>query len=203
MNYLAHLALAQPNGRSLAGNLMGDFMKGVKIKSLPMPIQKGIANHRAVDRFTDSHADVLALKPLFSQRYRRFAGVMIDISFDYFLTKHWQRFYAQPHQDFVQHCYERLLTQRAYMPIRMKKTVEHMAEDDWLSGYKQFERVGFALDKVAERIRFRNDFSGSGSEVVEHYAAIEAAFLALYPALQAHIVQQGIEQVMESPADLD
>ena len=55
MNYLAHAALAQPQPQSLVGNLLGDFCKGVAIDTLAQPIQAGLANHRAVDRFTDSH----------------------------------------------------------------------------------------------------------------------------------------------------
>jgi acyl carrier protein phosphodiesterase len=46
--------------------------------------------------------------------------------------------------------------------------------------------VSYALDRVAQRIRFKNNFSGAGAEVERHYAALEQAFLVLYPALQQH-----------------
>ncbi|MGB0847182.1 MAG: ACP phosphodiesterase [Thiolinea sp.] len=193
MNYLAHLSLAQSHSLSLTGNLMGDFMKGVRIGELPVAIQRGISNHRATDRFTDQHPAVLQLKPLFSERYRRFAGIVVDVSFDYFLTKHWQDFHAVPLRGFLDESYQGLLAGRKHMPVRMQETVEKMAVQDWLSGYSSFEQVGFALDRVAERIRFRNDFSGAGIEAEQHYSELEQAFLILYPELQAHISQLAIE----------
>lgn len=186
MNYLAHLSLAQPDPHSLTGNLMGDFMRGVDMAALPEGIQRGIENHRAIDRFTDHHPAVLALKPLFSDRYRRFSGIIIDISFDYFLTKHWQLFQQTGLRGFIDDCYRGLLESRAHMPPRMRATVEHMAAQDWLSGYTELSQVSYALDRVAQRIRFKNNFSGAGAEVERHYAALEQAFLVLYPALQQH-----------------
>ena len=194
MNYLAHLSLAQPNSHSLTGNLLGDFMHGVVLPALPPAIQAGVANHRAVDRFTDHHAAVIALKPLFNERYRRFAGIIIDISFDYFLSKHWLQFMAVPRPQFLAQAYQGLLAGRGYMPARMQQVVERMAEQDWLSGYDQLSQVGFALDRVAERIRFSNDFRDAQQEVEQHYVALEQAFLALYPALQQHIAGLGLEQ---------
>lgn len=169
-------------------------MKGVRMEALPSGIQRGIENHRAVDRFTDRHPVVAELKPLFSERYRRFAGIIVDISFDYFLTKHWPVFHALPLRKMLDNSYTGLLAGREYMPQRMRKTVEQMTAQDWLSGYASFEQVAFALDRVAQRIRFRNNFSAAGVEAEQHYAALEQAFLQLYPDLQAHIQQLALEK---------
>ncbi len=193
MNYLAHLSLAQPDSYSLTGNLMGDFMKGVRIDALPIEIQRGIENHRAVDRFTDQYSAVDALKPLFSERYRRFSGIIIDISFDYFLTKHWSLFHEVPLRATLNNSYAGLLAGRTYMPERMKTTVEQMTAQDWLSGYARFDQVAFALDRVAQRIRFRNNFNGAGVEAEKNYVALEQAFLMLYPDLQVHIRRLALE----------
>ncbi|HPE60880.1 MAG TPA: ACP phosphodiesterase [Thiolinea sp.] len=193
MNYLAHLSLAREHPDSLTGNLMGDFMKGVDMAALPPAIQAGIHNHRAVDRFTDRHPAVLALRPLFSARYRRFAGIMLDVGFDYFLTRHWSRFHAVPRADFIRQSYDGLLAGLPWMPQPMQFTVQRMAANDWLSAYDDFARVGFALDRIAERIRFPNDFAGSARELIRHQERIEAVFLALYPALQQHVDVLGLE----------
>lgn len=190
MNYLAHLSLSPPDPHSLTGNLMGDFMKGVDMDALPAGIQRGITNHRAIDKLTDSHPAVLALKPLFDERYRRFSGIIIDISFDYFLTKHWSLFHAAPVREHIDHCYQGLLAGREYMPPRMLTTVERMVGQDWLSGYTGLGQVAFALDRVAQRIRFRNRFEGAGAEVERHYDGLEQAFLVLYPVLQANTEPQ-------------
>ena len=85
MNYLAHLHLSQPNGESRFGNLLGDFMHGVQPHTYSRLVQAGLANHRLVDKFTDQHAQVIQAKQLFSARRRRFAGIIVDVSFDHFL----------------------------------------------------------------------------------------------------------------------
>lgn len=190
MNYLAHLSLSLPDPHSLTGNLMGDFMKGVDMSTLPPAIQQGIDNHRAIDKLTDNHPAIMALKPLFSQRYRRFSGIITDVSFDYFLTKHWSLFHDMPVKDYIDFCYRGLLVSRDYMPPRMKATVEAMAEQDWLSGYTELSQVAYALDRIAQRIRFRNQFEGAGKEVERNYDALEQAFLVLYPLLQNHANHQ-------------
>lgn len=190
MNYLAHLSLSQPDPHSLTGNLMGDFMKGVDMDALPVGIQQGITNHRAIDKLTDNHPVVLALKPLFRERYRRFSGIIIDISFDYFLTKHWALFHNMDIKAYIDDCYQGLLAGRDYMPPRMLMTVGRMVEQDWLSGYTKLEQVAYALDRVAQRIRFRNRFEGAGTEVERNYNALEQAFLVVYPVLQLHAKSQ-------------
>ena len=50
MNYFAHLALARPTPASKVGNLLGDFMRGVREEELPPPVRQGLRNHRLVDR---------------------------------------------------------------------------------------------------------------------------------------------------------
>lgn len=190
MNYLAHLSLSPLDSHSLTGNLMGDFMKGVDMDALPAGIQQGITNHRTIDKLTDNHPAVLALKPLFSERYRRFSGIIIDISFDYFLTKHWALFHDSVIKAYIDDCYQGLLAGREHMPPRMLRTVEHMVDQNWLSGYTELDQVAYALDRVAQRIRFRNRFEDAGAEVERHYDALEQAFLVVYPVLQAHANSQ-------------
>jgi acyl carrier protein phosphodiesterase len=65
MNYFAHLVLSQPTVESTVGNLLGDFAKGVKREALNPAVSFGLDNHRAVDRFTDAHESIQALKRLF------------------------------------------------------------------------------------------------------------------------------------------
>src|SRR5690242_14634083 len=62
MNHLAHLFLAAPTAESLIGNLAGDFVKGRIGDRFPPAIADGIAQHRRIDAFTDSHPSVAAFR---------------------------------------------------------------------------------------------------------------------------------------------
>lgn len=194
MNYLAHAALAQPQPQSLVGNLLGDFCKGVAIDTLPQPIQAGLANHRAVDRFTDNHPLVREARACFSTERRRFAPVALDVLFDHFLIRHWQQFHATPYLQAKSELYLQLATAEPLMPEAMAVVMRKVRQQDWLAAYQQLEGVAMALDRIAQRIRFANRFSGAGQDIERHYPRLERVFLAFYPELQAHVAELGLEQ---------
>jgi acyl carrier protein phosphodiesterase len=194
VNYLAHAALAQPQPPSLVGNLLGDFCKGVAIETLPMAIQAGLANHRAVDRFTDHHPLVREAKACFSKERRRFAPVALDVLFDHFLIRHWQRFYTTPYAEAKTALYQQLAIAEPLMPETMALVMRKVRQQDWLAAYQHLDGVAMALDRIAQRIRFANRFSGAGQDIERHYPLLEQAFLAFYPELQAHVAALELER---------
>jgi acyl carrier protein phosphodiesterase len=193
MNYFAHLALAQPTVASKVGNLLGDFMRGVREDELAEPVRRGLHNHRLVDRFTDHHPLVVEGRQRFSVRRRRFAGVALDVLFDHFLIRHWARFDDRPLQAVIDENYRLLQRGTALMPETMRITTRHMAEHDWFNHYAQLDNVGRALDRIAARIRFANQFHGALEEILEHHDHLERVFLELYPQLRAHVTAEALE----------
>ncbi len=193
MNYLAHLHLSQWTSLSLVGNLMGDFMKGVDITMLPSVVQRGIKNHQAVDKFTDSHVVVKELKKLFTKERKRFASIALDILFDHFLILHWQKFHGEELSSFLEKVYKKLDKERGVMPIYMQEIVSRIIEYDILHSYKTLEGVSAALDRVASRITMKHSFYNAIIEVEEHYKTFEEGFLLFFPDLVAHIDHLAIE----------
>lgn len=194
MNYLAHAALAQPQPQSLVGNLLGDFCKGVAIDTLPPPIQAGLANHRAVDRFTDSHPLVREARGCFSAERRRFAPVALDVLFDHFLIQHWQKFYVKPYPQAKSELYLQLALAEPLMPEAMAAVMRKVRQQDWLAAYQKLDGVAMALDRIAQRIRFANRFRGAAEDIASHYVHLEQIFLTFYPELQAHVYTLALER---------
>jgi acyl carrier protein phosphodiesterase len=194
MNYLAHTALAQPNHYSLVGNLLGDFCRGVSLDTLPAPVLAGLANHRAVDYFTDQHCEILKAKQLFSAKRRRFSGIALDVLFDHFLIHHWPKYYPQPFADYKHHLYRNLAAAEHLMPASMAATMSRLRRDDWFSHYQQLSALGTALDRIAGRIQFSNQFAGIIEEIVPNYAELEQRFLCFYPQLQQQVRQLKLER---------
>ena len=193
MNYLAHLFFAHPSTASMHGNLMGDFAQGLDIRTLPPAVQQGIANHRAIDRFTDQHPQVRQLKQHLSDKRRRYAGIITDIIFDHYLVKHWQRYSGQAFDVFVRTTYSHIEPRQPYVPERMQTMLDRMIRQDWLRGYGEIDNIGRAIDRLSARIRFENHLAGALDEVLAHERHYEQAFLAFFPELQQHVEQQAIE----------
>lgn len=196
MNHLAHLCLAQPTVESRVGNLLGDFARGVDAGSLSVGLQNGLANHRAVDAFTDRHPQVRKAKTLFSDQRRRFAGVALDVLFDHYLIRHWTRFHNQNHDEFIASLYQDLTQGRDLMPLHMQQVTLSIVERDWFGSYASLDNIGRALDRVAGRIRFPNQFAGIIEEIRAHDRDLEVAFLDFYPQLVDHVQDRALETVL-------
>lgn len=194
MNFLAHLVLAEATAESRLGNLMGDFCQGLDLSRLPDAVQAGIWRHRAVDRFTDAAVEVQQAKTLFSKARRRFAPVIIDVLFDHLLLKHWHELEARDFTVLCHDIYQQLWQQRALMPPAMQVTVFSIVQQDWFGSYRQLDNIGLALDRIASRIRFDNQFTGSIEEIRQHLPELETLFMQFYPRLQTHVQQLGDER---------
>ena len=195
MNYLSHLYLSQRTPESYTGNLMGDFKPSADLRAkLPQEVLLGIENHRLVDRLTDKYQPVRDLRTLFSSKRRRYAGIITDIAFDYFLIKHWDADQDGDFHHFEEDCYRGLAACEHWMPDRMALVTGKMREHSWLSHYASLDGIGRSIDQVSKRLRFENNMAGGVEEVERHYAEIESAAMRLFEHLKTHIDAAGIER---------
>jgi acyl carrier protein phosphodiesterase len=197
VNHFAHLVLAKPTVESTVGNLLGDFARGLDQNALPAPIQAGLFNHRAVDRFTDSHPLVLEMKQAFSASRRRFAGIALDIYFDHLLLTYWDRFEVRNLDNLIVEFYQRMHEGQAMMPHDdMRRVTRRMIEFDWFGSYRDIDSISESLDRVAARIRFANEFDNSIEDLQRNHEMICRGFLEFYPQLQQHVTEQALEPVV-------
>jgi len=194
MNHFAHLVLSQPTIESTVGNLLGDFARGVDPHLLPEAVKAGLINHRAVDRFTDSHPLVKEMKLGFSRERRRFAGIALDIYFDHLLISHWEKFESRDLKPLITEFYQRMSDGQELMPgENMRRVTRRMIEFDWFGSYREIDAVAESLDRVAGRIRFANQFDNAIEDLLRHHEMIRDGFFEFYPQLQQHVADQAIE----------
>lgn len=194
MNYFAHLVLSQPTIESTVGNLLGDFARGIDQSSLKPAVLAGLKNHRAVDRFTDNHVKIAGIKQCFSPQRRRFAGIALDVYFDHLLMNHWQEFDQRNLNEVIAGFYMRMENGRTLMPgSEMRRVTSRMVTNDWFGSYRDINSVAEALDRIAGRIRFPNEFVNAIEDLRRNEELILTVFLQFFPELRTHIESLAFE----------
>ncbi len=183
MNYLAHFHLAWPEPGLIAGALEGDYRKGRLRGELPDSIERGVRLHRAVDAFTDDHPDIARLRQAFPSGLRRYAGIVIDISFDHFLARHWARYSPVDRQTFNQAVYATLRDAHGELSAPAQRMSLRMAQIDLLDHYFQWETVSASAERVGARLKRGNPFLGMEPQLQPLREPLEQCFVDFYPEL--------------------
>jgi acyl carrier protein phosphodiesterase len=186
VNWLAHLRLAPPDPLLRLGNLCGDFVRGVDVATLHPALQRGIAQHRAVDAFVDAHAVVRRSRQRLDPPFRRFAGVLVDVFYDHYLARDWDRlgggeslpaFAAAVHAELRRH--------HDLLPARLQRAVPAMESQQWLVGYAEVAGIDAVLWRMARRLARATPLGRGAGQLRAHYRGLEDDFAAFWPALVA------------------
>lgn len=183
MNYLAHLFFSDPSEDALLGSLLGDFVKGNPAGRFPSAVADAILFHRKIDSFSDRHLITRRSRDRISPLRRRFAGIIVDVCYDHFLSRNWQQFSPVGLESFVGRVYFVLSNNEAMLPERLLRVLPRMISENWLGNYTQLRGVGDALDRIAGRLSRGGDFKGAVAEIDANYRDLEADFLEFFPDL--------------------
>jgi acyl carrier protein phosphodiesterase len=185
MNFLAHLYLSGDDPKVMVGNFIADFVKGRESISQYEPdIAFGIELHRAIDAFTDRHVVVKSSKKRLSTKYRHYAGVIVDMYYDHFLSRHWLQFHSEPLTTYSIKAFELLERHHAILPDRLKTMLPYMIRGNWLLGYGTVDGIGQALTGMSRRTPYESRMEEASHDLQAHYEAFESEFLQFFPELR-------------------
>lgn len=184
MNFLAHLHLAESTPDSRMGNLLGDFVKGQPWDDrFSDSVWTGIMEHRYVDAFTDSHPIWQQSRGLLPSNLRRFAGIIIDIFYDYFLSKHWPVFSDVTLDQAVSEIHRDLRTALHQAPSDAREVISEMVSEEWLLNYRTISGIDETINRVSHRSRVLTPIWGACEVVTPYLEEMEGHFLTFYPDL--------------------
>lgn len=187
MNFLGHLYLSGDNKDTIAGNFMGDFVKGrEQLKQYDTEIVRGIMLHRTIDQFTDSHPAVYASKERLRPGYRHYAGVIVDVFYDHFLAKNWEEFHDTPLNEYSQFAYDVIRAYKSILPEEAKHMLPYMIQYDWLHSYRTIEGINRALTGMSRRTSFESHMQHASKDLELHYDLFEKEFKQFLPAISKH-----------------
>src|ERR1700761_2602838 len=110
----------------MVGNFIADSVKGNAMHNYPKEIQEGIKLHRAIDTFTDSHADMQKSILRLRHRYKKYAPVITDIFYDHFLAVNWRDYSPVPLREYTHAVYTYLEEYYHVFPERSKQFYNYM-----------------------------------------------------------------------------
>lgn len=167
----------------MLGNFLGDFVKGNVKEEFPQAIVDGIMNHRRIDHFTDSNTIVSFSKKLISRSRSRFSGIIVDIVYDHFLFRNWNRYAKTGPGEFIETIYKNLGNHEVNIPQTAEIVIEKMIKEDWLRSYGSMEGMDRTFKRISKRVRRENSLSTAVEELVEHYQDLNAHFNQFFPQL--------------------
>lgn len=168
MNYLAHLSLSTNSPEHRLGNLLPDFSKPHEWQGLNGKVLEGINEHRKVDHLTDNHPIFKNLKSTVSPGRRRFAAIILDIAFDYFLSQNWDQWHPVPLDEFIDKVNQELLDRVHLAPELARRRIQLMANNNWLTSYTHVEGLTRVFKGLNQRIRYPNSILGAEEEVLKN-----------------------------------
>ncbi len=190
MNFLAHIYLSGDDDEVIIGNFIADGIKGKRYLNYPEGISKGIILHRAIDTFTDAHPIVHQSTAKLHENYGHYSGVIVDILYDHFLAKNWNKYSTQPLDEYVQDFYELLRKNFTSLPARIQRMMPYMIADNWLYNYRTVEGIGKILAQMNVRTNGVASMNEAVTELVEYYDEFETEFTSFFEELRAFCKQK-------------
>jgi acyl carrier protein phosphodiesterase len=176
LNYLAHAYLSFGHPEVLAGNMFSDFVKGKKKFEYPSAIQKGIALHRFIDSYTDTHEATRRAKEIFRPAYRLYSGAIIDVLYDHFLAIDSRVFTPGTLPVFSQATYAALDAYTPLMPERFATIFPYMKQQDWLAGYQDRQGIRHSLYGLVRRARYLADSETAFALFENHFQLLQDCY---------------------------
>lgn len=183
MNFLAHIYLSGDNDLVKIGNFMADGIRGKQFEKYPLKIQKGIILHRAIDTFTDAHPVFRQSTKRLHPNYHHYAGVIVDVFYDFFLAKNWNKYSDEKLEDFAARFYQSLSDNKSVLSERTLMLMPYMIEQNWLVSYQTVEGINRILTQMDRRTKNLSKMRFATNELSEFYSEFENEFTKFFEEL--------------------
>jgi len=170
----------------MVGNFLADYLTNAQVSQLPAPIQKGVALHRAIDSYTDQHPEVLRGVRRMYKKHSKYAPVIIDVFYDYFLSLNWAKYTDQPLPDFTLEAYACLQRHHHLMPDPVHAYVPKMIADNWLETYSTHNGIAYTFRRMSHRVSRPDLLAGALDTMVDHFEALNTEFNTFFPDVVQH-----------------
>lgn len=103
-----------------------------------------------IDYYTDTHETVKDSIALLKPVYGRYAGVVTDMIYDYYLARDFEQHSSASLKTFENHCYKILFEHFSYLPDRVKLFLPKMQATRRLQSYANMDGIYESLDIMSK-----------------------------------------------------
>ena len=181
MNHLAHVFLSGKNENVMMGNLIADFITGKETRLCDPKFFKGIQLHYFIDIFTDSHPTVKESTKKLHPFHHKYAPVVVDVFYDFFLAKNWALYAGQMNvnvdmRSFINQTYSILEQNKTDFPEKLSKPLPNMIKNDWLYQSTQMEGQKKVFSMLEKRTKYESNFNDAVNHLIEFQDKLEHEF---------------------------
>ena len=190
MNFLAHIYLSGDSKEILIGNFIGDYVKGKHISGYPEKVKKGILLHRSIDSYTDRHAITRSSKKIIAEKYGLYAGIVVDIYYDHFLSANWQQFSEVPLREYIHDRYRMLDAGFPLFPAGVKSWFPYFIKSNWLETYTSFNGLNMVFKRMSYRTSLPDHAEYAVSQLRLNYDLLKENFFDFFAGIREMVVQE-------------
>lgn len=186
MNFLAHLYLSKHAEELMIGNFIADAVKGKNFEGYSPGVIQGIKMHREIDAFTDAHHITRQSAARLMPRYRKYAGVIVDVFYDHFLAANWEQYHHEKLPDFAEKVYQLMDQNKLILPPKSQHLLPYMIQHNWLLNYSKIEGIQRTLSGMASRTSFVSNMQFATEELEIHYQEFDEEFKLFFDDARKH-----------------
>jgi len=185
LNWLAHVFLSEQSIDFQVGNFIADPLKAKPWECASLEISKGMKTHILIDSYSDKHNAFKKSKKRLKDK-GLLKGIIVDFTYDYLLTKNWDKFSTISLDEFTNRFYKQANLAKLNYPQRPKEIVSNMIKRDLLN-YSDLEHLEQAFKRLDKRISpklAQRDSAISYYEIIKkQMPKLEEDFLEFFPDL--------------------
>ena len=125
----------------------------------------------------------IASKKVFKGPQYRYAGIVLDICYDHFLSKHWSEYSDIGLPEFINRVYDLLQKYVDILPERLKTALPQLIKHNWLKGYATLQGVEMTLERISQRFKRDVHLTDSMQDLKNSYNLLERNFMTFFPDL--------------------
>ena len=186
MNWIAHIFLSEQNIDFQIANYLADPLKGRSWEGANEHIKKGMFIHKIIDSYTDKHKQFIKSKERLGEK-GLLKAVVIDLSYDYLLTKNWDKFCNISQKEFLDTFHYKATKKLKDIPVEASFYLKQLVEHEILHQYSSLEELNIAFERVdyklSNRLKQRDTCSRYKNIVESNIVGLEEDFLLFFPEL--------------------